>query len=217
MLVEAIEARGGEVRLKTAVKRIVVENGSAAGVELADGQTVRARAVVSNADLKRTLSRTGRAGRAAARTFRARLAAAEPANSCFSVHLGVDFVPDIKPATHLHAPMHLGIAMMSKLRSVRRAARPFDPDADLAGAVRRGAEMVSAKSGGDDWKEWRRSDDYEQRKNEFGDRDDRRGRDRDPGPVAAHRLSHRRQPGDLCALRLGERRLDLRHLARRAG
>ena len=53
-LVEAIEARGGEVRLKTRVARILVEEGRAAGVELADGTRVAASAVVSNADLKRT-------------------------------------------------------------------------------------------------------------------------------------------------------------------
>ena len=39
-LVEAIEARGGEVRLKTRVARILVEEGRAAGVELADGTRV---------------------------------------------------------------------------------------------------------------------------------------------------------------------------------
>jgi phytoene dehydrogenase-like protein len=47
---------GGDVFLKTRVQRILVEDGSATGVELADGTRVRARAVVSNADVKETVS-----------------------------------------------------------------------------------------------------------------------------------------------------------------
>ena len=54
VLVEAIEERGGKVHLKTPVSRILVEDGRAAGVVLANGRTVRATAVVSNADMKRT-------------------------------------------------------------------------------------------------------------------------------------------------------------------
>ena len=40
---------GAEIRMETLVTRIVVENGCATGVELATGETVRARVVVSNA------------------------------------------------------------------------------------------------------------------------------------------------------------------------
>jgi phytoene dehydrogenase-like protein len=53
-LVHAIEDGGGEVRLRQRVKRIIVENGKAVGVELAKGEEVRAPLVVSNADAKRT-------------------------------------------------------------------------------------------------------------------------------------------------------------------
>lgn len=167
-LVEAIEARGGEVRLKTAVKRILVENGSAAGVELADGRSVRARTVVSNADIKRTLLDLV-APDAVPADFRSRLAAAEPANSAFSVHLGVDFVPELRPATHLELPMKVGIAVMSKL----------DPSAAPAGHSTltlisllpfEEARQWFPESGGDDWKDWRRSHDYAQRKTAYGDR-----------------------------------------------
>jgi phytoene desaturase len=45
---------GGKTRLSTAVKRILVENGAAAGVETADGEILHAEAVVSNADIANT-------------------------------------------------------------------------------------------------------------------------------------------------------------------
>jgi phytoene dehydrogenase-like protein len=55
-LVEAIRAFGGEVRTRSPVARIRVENGRAVGVELARGPGfVEAPVVVSNADLKRTV------------------------------------------------------------------------------------------------------------------------------------------------------------------
>jgi phytoene dehydrogenase-like protein len=51
----SIVATGGEVRLKTAVRRLLVENGRAVGVELRDGRTLRARVVLSNLDKPATL------------------------------------------------------------------------------------------------------------------------------------------------------------------
>ncbi|MGP9814112.1 phytoene desaturase family protein [Rhodopseudomonas sp. NSM] len=168
-LVEAITARGGEVRLKTAVKQIIVENGSAAGVVLATGETVRARAVVSNADFKRTLLELVPPA-ALPRGFRDKIAAAAPANSCFSVHLGVDFVPALGPSTHLHAPMQLGIAMMSKCDST--AAPPGHSILSLIALVPHdeARSWFPPEGGGNDWREWRRSADYLRRKDEFGDR-----------------------------------------------
>lgn len=50
---EATE-RGAKIRTGAEVRRVVVEDGRATGVELADGSVERARIVVSNADPKRT-------------------------------------------------------------------------------------------------------------------------------------------------------------------
>ncbi len=47
-------SRGATVRVSAPVSRILVERGAAAGVVLEDGETIRARAVLSNADPKRT-------------------------------------------------------------------------------------------------------------------------------------------------------------------
>jgi len=54
-LQRSIEARGGEVRLGAPVRRILVENGAAAGVVLRGGEEIRARVVVSNLDKNATL------------------------------------------------------------------------------------------------------------------------------------------------------------------
>jgi all-trans-retinol 13,14-reductase len=54
-LCAAFEAAGGDLRLRQRVARIIVEDGAAVGVELADGRLVRAPVVVSNADARRTL------------------------------------------------------------------------------------------------------------------------------------------------------------------
>lgn len=53
-LVTALERHGGELVLNTPVERIVIEDGRAAGVVLAGGREVRAPAVISNTDAKRT-------------------------------------------------------------------------------------------------------------------------------------------------------------------
>ncbi len=167
-LVEAIEARGGAVHLKTPVKRILVKNGAACGVELGHGRVVSAKAVVSNADFQRTFSELVGAKHTPA-GFRARLAAAQPACSAFTVQLGVDYVPDIKPATHLIDGAHIGIAAMSLV----------DPSAapdghSILNLIRlvpneKARTWFPPKGGGDDWRAWRRSEEYERRKLAFGD------------------------------------------------
>ncbi|MBT3218438.1 MAG: NAD(P)/FAD-dependent oxidoreductase [Proteobacteria bacterium] len=58
--IRQIREHGGEIRVKTAVKRILVEGYGpwrrAVGVELADGTTLRANTVISNADPHRTFN-----------------------------------------------------------------------------------------------------------------------------------------------------------------
>jgi phytoene dehydrogenase-like protein len=56
-LERSIHAHGGEVRKKAAVRRIIVEDGRAVGVELKNGEELRARAVVSNLDKPATFFR----------------------------------------------------------------------------------------------------------------------------------------------------------------
>jgi phytoene desaturase len=53
-LVKLIEGQGGAVTCNAAVEEILVENGQTQGVKLADGRTIRADIVVSNADSAET-------------------------------------------------------------------------------------------------------------------------------------------------------------------
>jgi all-trans-retinol 13,14-reductase len=53
-LASTIEENGGTIRLRSRVRRILLEKGRVAGVELAKGEVFRARHIVSNADAKRT-------------------------------------------------------------------------------------------------------------------------------------------------------------------
>ncbi len=169
VLVEAIEERGGAVHLKTPVRRIVVENGSAVGLELRGGRIVRAKAIVSNADMRRTFLELMDAAHVPD-AFRKTLETAEPATSCFTVQLGVDYTPDIKPATHVHLDeARVGIAAMSLVDP--SAAPQGHAILNLIRLVPYGLakEWFPPEDGGDAWKTWRRSDDYERRKQEMGD------------------------------------------------
>ncbi len=56
-LVEQIESRGGEVRMKQFVSRILTENGRAIGVELKNGEQLFANTVISNLDKPSTFNR----------------------------------------------------------------------------------------------------------------------------------------------------------------
>jgi phytoene dehydrogenase-like protein len=134
---------------------------------LGNGRTVRARAVVSNADLRRTFTELLQPDDLPT-AFRARASAIEPANSCFSVHLGLDFIPDVAPATHLDSPIGIGLAVMSKLDP--SAAPEGHSTMTIITIVRHDdANAWFPQQGGGDWKAWRRSPDYEARKQELGD------------------------------------------------
>ncbi|MEU5614364.1 NAD(P)/FAD-dependent oxidoreductase [Streptomyces sparsogenes] len=54
-LVEALEGYGGELRTRTSVARILVEDDTAVGVELTGGERITAPLVISNADYRRTV------------------------------------------------------------------------------------------------------------------------------------------------------------------
>ncbi|MGB8267389.1 MAG: NAD(P)/FAD-dependent oxidoreductase [Candidatus Velthaea sp.] len=167
-LVDAIEERGGEVRLKTGVAKIVVEHGRAAGVVLRDGTRIRATAVVSNADLKRTFLELVEQHHLPA-DFRARVAGAAPACSAFMVHLGVDYVPDVRPTVYAKGDLH---ALVETLSLVDPTAAP--PGHSIVSIItlmpHEQSERWFPAAGDVDWKEWRRSAEYTDRKAAFGDR-----------------------------------------------
>ena len=166
-LVAAIERRGGAVLLKTRVEKILVEDGRAVGLLLANGGRVPARAVVSNADFKRTFSELVDPARLPA-SFRKRIAESAPAPSAFMVHLGVDYVPEGRPVIHLCGANGVGVELLSKV----------DPSAAPAGhatvaliklLTHEEAHSWFPGDQSDDWKAWRLSTAYNERKRDIAD------------------------------------------------
>jgi phytoene dehydrogenase-like protein len=109
-LARIVEEHGGDVLLRSSVDRIVVERGTAVGVEITTGVgdsrhsvAVRARHIVSNGDLVRTYERLlgpaviGDEVIQAARRLR-------PTCPCFLTHIGLRDVPiqAISPGTGYH-------------------------------------------------------------------------------------------------------------------
>jgi prolycopene isomerase len=84
-LVEALVRRGGELVLRSPVRRILVEEGRAAGVVLENGQRVSAPLVISNADARQTIEELVGEEHFPHR-YRQRLAAASPSISAFVVY-----------------------------------------------------------------------------------------------------------------------------------
>uniref|UniRef100_UPI0025E73F9A carotenoid isomerase n=1 Tax=Vulcanococcus sp. DEBay_Sum22DG08_74 TaxID=2806299 RepID=UPI0025E73F9A len=95
-LVAGLESHGGAIRYKARVTEVLIENGQAVGVQLADGETIQARRVVSNATRWDTFAGEGSVRQPlvdaahtpkAERTWRRRY---KPSPSFLSLHLGVD-------------------------------------------------------------------------------------------------------------------------------
>ena len=169
-LANVVRRHGGSIRLKSPVKRIEVENGKAAGIELATGERLRAAAVISNADYKRTFLELIDAAHLAA-DFRTKVERIEPACSAFRVHLAIDFVPDITPAQIIEPVDGMGAELV--LPSL------IDPTAAPAGYST--VEMTTlvphaqARSWfptavGEDMNSWEASAAYRARRTALGDR-----------------------------------------------
>jgi prolycopene isomerase len=84
-LVAALERRGGELTLRSPVRRILVEGGRAAGVVLENGQRIAAHRVISNADARQTIEELV-GGEHFPRRYRQRLGAASVSTSAFVVY-----------------------------------------------------------------------------------------------------------------------------------
>lgn len=118
-LVRAIEAAGGHVHLRTPVEEIVIENGAATGLVVADHRGTRrrvaAKAVVCNADLSLMLSRLIKDETARA-AFLAQTGPLTPACSAVGVHLGLRGKLDLPAVVHVGgAAGKVGIVVPSVL------------------------------------------------------------------------------------------------------
>jgi len=88
-LAHGVERDGGQVLLRSPVRRILVEAGRASGVLLENGQRIAAPVVVSNVDLRQTVSELVGAEHFSAR-FRRPLTRLEPSISAFVTYLATD-------------------------------------------------------------------------------------------------------------------------------
>lgn len=92
-LSDALIERGGEVRFKTAVTRILVRGGRVSGVETADGHRIAARRVIACGDAKQLFGDLLRGARGLEK-IRAEVKDAALSEALTSVYLGVDASPE---------------------------------------------------------------------------------------------------------------------------
>ncbi len=99
-LVNGLQRHGGVMRYRARVSRVLLENGRAVGVELASGERIHARRVISNATRWDTFGQLVDEAHvpAAERTWRRRY---KPSPSFLSLHLGVR-AEAIPAGTHCH-------------------------------------------------------------------------------------------------------------------
>jgi phytoene dehydrogenase-like protein len=105
-LAAAGRSRGAEIRTHSAVERILVKNGRATGVLLAEGEEIPAKAVISNADPKRTFLKLTEA-KDLPDNFVAAVRGIKMEGCSMKINLALDGLPDFKclPGSAL-APQH---------------------------------------------------------------------------------------------------------------
>ncbi|MDE2577835.1 MAG: NAD(P)/FAD-dependent oxidoreductase [Hyphomicrobiales bacterium] len=169
-LAQCVARHGGEVALRTAVAQILAEDGAAVGLRLASGRIVKARAIISNADLKRTFVDLLEP-QALPAGFRARIADAEPATSAFMVHLGLDRQPAMTEIAHAASGCGFDVGMIAPSIADQSAAPEGFGTLELIALMPYDeARRWFADENAHDDKPLRFSDDYEARKRAYGDR-----------------------------------------------
>ena len=86
VLIEKLKENGGEIYLKKKVEEIILENGSARGVRIGEGNIINAKAVVSNADITSTFKCLIK-GKNSQKSFIAKLDRLQPSLSIYIVYL----------------------------------------------------------------------------------------------------------------------------------
>ena len=132
-MADAAREAGAEIRTGAEVREVVVEDGRAAGVRLADGEVIRAGKVLSNADPKTTFLGLAPEG-SLPESFTASVRAYRSQGTSMKINLAVNRLP---VATNMQGegvqPYHQGImevnqplADMDRAQAEARAGRPAD-------------------------------------------------------------------------------------------
>lgn len=107
-----VREHGGEVRLSAPVRRVLVENGRARGVELETGEQLLSDIVVSNADPRRSLVGLLNEGTLSPETHAA-ATSIDQRGSMARIHLLVEALPDYPGfAPGVQGPHHQGLVML---------------------------------------------------------------------------------------------------------
>jgi phytoene dehydrogenase-like protein len=122
-MAEGLKAHGGEVRLSSPVRKVVVSEGQAIGVELVNGETLYAPVIVTNTDPKRALT-TLLDPKDLAEGLRAKAEKIDQRGSMARIHLLVDALPDYVgfPAGQ-PGPHHEGMAILGAVPALYDQAR----------------------------------------------------------------------------------------------
>jgi phytoene dehydrogenase-like protein len=138
-LADAARRAGAEIRTETAVARIIVRDGGASGIVLASGEEIGGRAIVSNADPKRTF--LGLIEPAALDAldsrFRREIETIKMDGVAMKINLALDGLPDFaaapgtEPGPQHRGTIHIGPTMdyidraWDDARGGRPSERPF--------------------------------------------------------------------------------------------
>ncbi|OAN38975.1 phytoene desaturase family protein [Mycolicibacterium iranicum] len=111
-MARSAEAHGATIRLSSPVAQVVVAKGRATGVELANGEVISARTVISNADPQRSMLQLLPANAVDAK-LRAKLQDYDARGSMARIHLLIDELPDyIGFPAGVQGPQHQAQAIM---------------------------------------------------------------------------------------------------------
>ncbi|MGF0537750.1 phytoene desaturase family protein [Agrobacterium sp. ES01] len=121
-LSQSLQASGGEIRAGQGIERILIKNGRAVGVTLADGSEIRAKRVISNMDVKRTFLKSVDEWELPA-SFVKRVKAFKIRGSSGKLNIALDGVPKFT-ALPDDAPMMRGDLHFTD--SIERMERAYD-------------------------------------------------------------------------------------------
>ncbi|MCK7611035.1 NAD(P)/FAD-dependent oxidoreductase [Roseibium sp. CAU 1639] len=127
-MVASIEARCGSVTCNAEVSRVIVENGQARGIELADGRRIMAKkAVIANVAPDALLKLTGDTGNT---SYDQGLKKSAHAPGTMMIHLAMDALPDWTAAEDLKkfAYVHLAPDLDQMARTYTQARAGLLPD-----------------------------------------------------------------------------------------
>src|SRR6476646_3685780 len=159
-LIRGLERWGGQLRLKTHVEQILVENGKAVGVQLRDGKRLTAPVVISNATLWDTYTKLLKPEDLPA-PYRAKAIATPAVESFMHLHLGIR-ADGLEHLTGHHVVVHSSEKDITTPGNTCMIYNPSVWDANLAPVGHHVVHAYTLES----FAGWQRDGEYETRKRE---------------------------------------------------